>query len=79
MIISSEEFGSLYNGKRFLIRQACMAAKCDRRRYSTRKELSFSKEDSTGYNLRKKDRLIKEKDDFSLGSKSTIVEVSRRV
>ena len=56
-----------------------MAAKCDRRRYSTRKELSFSKEDSTGYNLRKKDRLIKEKDVFSLGSKSTIVEVSRRV
>ena len=57
-----------------------MAAKCDRRRYPTRRELSLVEEEvSTGYNLRKKVRLIKEKDDFSLGSESTVVEVSRRV
>ena len=56
-----------------------MATKCDRRRYSTRRELSSVAEDvSTGYNLRKKVR-IKEKDDFSLGSESTVVQVSRRV
>lgn len=51
-----------------------MATTCDHRQFSTSKGLSFSKEDSTVYNLPKKDRLIKEKDDFSLGSKSTIVE-----
>ena len=57
-----------------------MAAKCDRRRYPTKRELSLVGEEvSTGYNLRKKVRLIKEKDDFSLGSESTVVEVSRRV
>ena len=56
-----------------------MATTCDHRQFSTSKGLSFSKEDSTVYNPPKKVRLKKEKDDFSLGSKSPIVEVSRRV
>ena len=67
------------SGKKIFRKTDLMATKCDRRRYSTRRELSSVAEDvSTGYNLRKKVR-IKEKDDFSLGSESTVVQVSRRV
>ena len=58
-----------------------MAAKCDHRR-STKRELSLVGEKVstgyTGYNLRKKVRINKT-DYCSLGSESTLNEVSRRV
>lgn len=56
-----------------------MAAKCVLRRYPTKRGLSsIELELSPTYNLRKRGKLEKN-DDSSLRSRSTVVEVSRRV
>ena len=56
-----------------------MAAKVDRRRCPSKRKLpSIGEEILKTYNLRKK-RKLQEKDDSSLRSESTIVEVSRGV
>ena len=56
-----------------------MAAQCHLSRYCAKTGLSaIGREISTTYNQRNKGKL-EEKDDSSLGSGSTIVEVSRRV